>query len=133
MPAKIHGERLLTELDHVRLGKLAETHSLPELEALLEATDVVASREVAPDVITMYSRFSLVDAHTGRRQELTLCYPRDAAPAAGLVSVLSPVGTGLLGLRAGAEARWQMPGGEQGAARIGEVLFQPEAHGDFTT
>jgi regulator of nucleoside diphosphate kinase len=40
---------------------------------------------------------------------------------------------GLLGLRAGAEARWRTPGGEQGGARIGEVLFQPKAHGDYTT
>lgn len=133
MPAKIHGERMLTELDHVRLAKLIDGKSLPELEDLLDATDVVRSCDVAPDVITMYSQFSIVDAHSGQRQELTLCYPRDAAPAAGFVSVLSPVGTGLIGLRAGATAKWQMPGGDEGGARVAEILFQPEAHGDYTT
>jgi len=133
MPEKNHDERTLTELDHVRLSKLIDGKSLPELEDLLDTTDVVLSRDVAPDVITMNSQFSIVDASSGRRQELTLCYPCDSAPAAGLVSVLSPVGTGLLGLRAGAVAKWQMPGGDEGGAQIAEILFQPEANGDYTT
>lgn len=133
MPPKTHGERMLTELDHVRLSKLIDGKPLPELEDLLDSSDVVQSREVAPDVITMYSQVSIIDAYSGRRQELTLCYPRDAAPAAGFVSVLSPVGTGLLGLRAGATAKWQMPGGDEGGAQVAEILFQPEAHGDYTT
>ncbi|MDM0016707.1 GreA/GreB family elongation factor [Variovorax saccharolyticus] len=131
MPDTPHGERLLTELDHLRLSKLIDGTSLPALEALLDATDVVDSREIAPDVITMNSQFSIIDADTGRRQELTLCYPRDAAPGTGLVSVLSPVGTSLLGLRTGAVARWRMPGGAEGGAQVAEILFQPEASGDY--
>lgn len=132
MHEKNHGERTLTELDHVRLSKLIDGQSLPALADLLDTTDVVGSREIAPDVITMNSQFSIIDAASGRRQQLTLCYPRDAAPSAGFVSVLSPVGTGLLGLRAGATAKWQMPGGDEGGARVAEILFQPEAHGDYT-
>ncbi|MDM0011955.1 GreA/GreB family elongation factor [Variovorax sp. J22P168] len=128
------GERTLTELDHVRLSKLIEGKSaLPALADLLDTADVVPAPDIAPEVITMYSKFLVVDAHSGQRQELTLCYSRDAAPGAGLVSVVSPVGTGLLGLRVGETARWRMPGGAEGGARVLEMLFQPEAHGDFTT
>ncbi|MEZ5635535.1 MAG: GreA/GreB family elongation factor [Burkholderiaceae bacterium] len=72
------------------------------------------------------------DLSTGRRQQLTLCYPHDAEPAAGLVSVLSPVGCALIGLRAGDIARWQTPSGEGVVAQVLSVLFQPEASGDYT-
>ncbi|VTU17903.1 MULTISPECIES: GreA/GreB family elongation factor [unclassified Variovorax] len=133
MPAIIHGERTLTELDHVRLSKLRQDGEVPpEFEDLLDATEVVRSREVAPDIVTMNSQVQLTDRHSGQRQQLTLCYPRDAAPGAGLVSVLSPVGMALIGLRLGATARWQTPSGEQVDAEVVGILYQPEASGDYT-
>lgn len=129
----LHGERTLTELDHVRLGKLLDEKSHPGLEALLDATEVVRSREVPADIVTMYSQVTIVDARSGERQKLTLCYPKDAEPATGFISVLSPVGMSLIGLRLGAMARWTLPGGEEGRAEVAEILFQPEASGDYTT
>ena len=80
----------------------------------------------------MYSLVEVEDLHTGRRQQLTVCYPGDAEAAAGFVSVMSPVGSSLLGLKTGSIARWQTPSGEQGAAQIVSILFQPEASGDYT-
>jgi regulator of nucleoside diphosphate kinase len=38
----------------------------------------------------------------------------------------------VLGLRVGAVAKWQTPGGEEGAAEVSAVLFQPEASGDYS-
>ena len=131
MHATIHGERTLTELDFARLAKLKDGHAL--LAQLLDATEVISSREVPADIVTMYSQLDLVDLQTRRRQKLTLCYPRDAEPAAGFISVLSPVGLGLLGLRAGSVARWRTPGGEENEAEVSALLFQPEASGDYTT
>ena len=131
MHATIHGERTLTELDFARLAKLKDGHAL--LAQLLDATEVIPSREVPADIVTMYSQLELVDLQTRRRQKLTLCYPRDAEPAAGFISVLSPVGLGLLGLRAGSVAKWRTPGGEENEAEVSAVLFQPEASGDYTT
>ena len=131
MHATIHGERTLTELDFARLAKLKDGHAL--LAQLLDATEVISSREVPADIVTMYSQLELVDLQTRRRQKLTLCYPRDAEPAAGFISVLSPVGLGLLGLRAGSVARWRTPGGEENEAEVSALLFQPEASGDYTT
>ena len=52
-------------------------------------------------------------------------------PAAGFVSAPSPLGAGLLGLRAGDTARWRTPDGQEASAEIVEVLFQPEASGDY--
>ena len=73
------------------------------------------------------------DLRTGRQVKLTLCYPSDAEPAAGFVSVFSPIGSSLLGLRVGAVARWRTPIGTDEAAGVLAILFQPEATGDYTT
>jgi regulator of nucleoside diphosphate kinase len=79
----------------------------------------------------MYSQVELQDLPTGLRSKLALCYPADAEPAAGFVSVLSTVGASLIGLRVGNVARWSTPAGEERAAEILAMLFQPEASGDF--
>lgn len=133
MHATIHGERTLTDLDFARLSRLLGRHLPPSLADLLACAEVTSSRAVPADIVTMYSRVELVDLHTRRRQTLTLCYPADAEPAAGFISVLSPVGNSLLGLKAGDIARWQTPTGEACAAEIAAVLFQPEATGDYAT
>jgi regulator of nucleoside diphosphate kinase len=130
MHTVLRGERTLTELDFSRLRKLASGNLAPELSDLLSAADVLHSREVPADTVTMYSQVELQDLHTRRRQKLTICYPDDAEPSAGFISVLSPVGRSLLGLQVGAVARWQTPSGEEGAAEVVAILFQPEASGD---
>lgn len=132
MHATIQGERTLTELDFARLTKLLNGHMPPELADLLAATEVVPSRQVAVDIVTMYSQVELVDVRTRRRQKLTVCYPGHAEPAAGFISVLSPVGMSMLGLRVGSVATWQTPSGEEVSAEVAAVLFQPEASGDYS-
>ncbi|RZL91173.1 MAG: transcription elongation factor GreAB [Variovorax sp.] len=132
MHAVVHGERTLTDLDFARLTKLLSEQLPPTLADLLASADVTSSRAVNADVITMYSRAEVVDVHTRRRQVLTICYPGDAEPAAGFISVLSPVGNSLLGLKTGDVARWLTPTGEECAAEIAAIQYQPEAIGDYS-
>lgn len=133
MHKNLAGERLLTEIDHARLNKLHGAQLPPELIETLDSLDLVPSREIPPDVVTMYSQVMVEDIDSHQRQKLTLCYPGDAEPHLGFISVLSPVGTSLLGQRVGAIARWRTPNGDACAADIVALLFQPEASGDFTT
>lgn len=132
MEASIHEERTLTELDHLRLSRLIDSAGGAPLAACLDGADTVPSRNVSPDIVTMYSQVLLVDHDDGTRQTLTVCYPNDAEPAAGFVSVLSPVGASLLGLRVGATATWHTPDGRTHRAEVRALLFQPEASGDFS-
>lgn len=125
-------ERTLTELDFARLSKLAHNNAPQWVTDLLDGVDILDAREVSSDTVTMYSTVECQDLNSGRRQQLTVCYPNDAEPAIGFVSVLSPVGCSLLGLRVGDVARWKMPSGEDGGAQVLSVLFQPEASGDYT-
>ena len=132
-------ERTLTELDHARLTRLTRSLAGPlrhrdgdPLDQALETATLVAPTTIPADVVTMHSRVVLRDLETSRRYRLTLCYPDDAEPAAGFVSVLAPLGASMIGLRVGADARWARPDGGQGAARLEAILFQPESSGEFT-
>lgn len=135
----INLERTLTDLDHVRLLNLLRRDAgsdrshgqFKAIEDLLQACSLVPSREVAPDIVTMYSQVLVQDTRTAQRSTLTLCYPSDAEPALGFVSVLSPVGSAMLGLRVGGIARWSTPAGDDMAAVILAILFQPESSGDY--
>nr|WP_145550397.1 GreA/GreB family elongation factor [Variovorax boronicumulans] len=125
------GERTLTDLDYARLLKLAQRGHAP-CAAWLADAEVIRPQAAPADLVTMGSRVELVDLRTRQRQMLTLCYPGEAAPAEGCISVLSPVGSSLLGLRVGDVATWHVPGGAQHAVEITGVHDQPEAAGDFT-
>lgn len=124
--------RQLTELDFARLRKLMAAQPVEALARLLDEADVVPGTQMDPGVVTMYTQFELEDAATGERRIMAICYPEDAEPAAGFISVLSPLGCSAIGLRSGSGVSWRTPAGTA-AGRIGEVLFQPEASGDYVT
>lgn len=133
MEKTIAAVRQLTALDHARLKKVAAAGGPPDLVELLDEAELVDSRDVPPDVVTMYARVDIEELGSRSRRTLVVCYPSDAEPARGFVSVRSPAGMALLGLRAGAVARWQAPDGNEKAARVAAILFQPEASGDYLT
>lgn len=133
MPAFETTERQLTELDFARLRKLVVATLHPDLADVLMSADVLPSRTIDPDIVTMYSQVVIEDLATGQQQTLVICYPHDADPSEGYISALSPAAVGLLGLRVGATASWRTPGGEHVDARIVAILFQPEATGDYVT
>jgi regulator of nucleoside diphosphate kinase len=129
-------ERTLTQLDYVRLTRLmslSESGASAPFRELLENSDLVASPAVPATVVTMYTQLLAQDVTGGEPYKVTLCYPDDAAPSEGFISVLSPLGGSLLGLRVGDVAQWHTPRGEERMVRVVEVLFQPEASGDYTT
>lgn len=126
------GELWLTKLDHGRLFKLNGGHPPEPLTDVLDSAEIIDSAKVRPDVVTLYSQV-LVTHDDGEQRKLTLCYPEDAEPTAGFISVLSPVGLALLGRCVGAQVSWTMPSGKQRLLTIDAVLFQPESSGDFTT
>jgi regulator of nucleoside diphosphate kinase len=128
-------ERTLSELDHVRLTALVRRTPAAAggpLERLLDGASTVLPRDVPPDIITMHSQVRVADATTGECTVLTLCYPDEADPATGRVSVLSPVGAALLGRRTGEMAAWTTPDGREHAAHVEAILYQPAANGDYT-
>jgi regulator of nucleoside diphosphate kinase len=63
-------------------------------------------RHVPRDVVTMNSEVDFVDAANGAVRSVRLVYPSDADIATGRISILTPVGAGLIGLRTGSAILW---------------------------
>lgn len=81
------------------------------LEELSRARIVPAAR-VPADVARIGSNIVWRDETTGREHSAVLVWPEEADIAAGRVSVLTPVGVALLGLKAGARFHWETRSGE---------------------
>ena len=125
-------ERTLTVSDHSRLLRVlaqqAPGAAVHAMQDLLDACDLLPAAAVPETLVTLGSRVLVQDpARDAPPYELTLCSPEDARPGDGCISVLSPVGASLLGLHVGMSARWRLPGGQEGSARVLAVLSQPES------
>ena len=101
-----------------------------QLETELDRAVVVPRDELPADVVTMNSRVVFED-DTGRRRDVQLVFPWEAALERGRISILAPVGVALLGLSVGQVIDWPMPNGRTASLRIVSVLYQPEAAGDL--
>jgi regulator of nucleoside diphosphate kinase len=103
---------------------LQESQYLAALAGELRRAKVVARSHMPPDVVTMNSTVRLSDLETGEAETYTLVYPEEADIEANRISVLAPVGTALLGYRAGDVVEWPVPAGVR-RFRVEEVLSQP--------
>ncbi len=129
----------ITEFDLTRLEELLDkidtessrdSRHLQELEDELLRAEVVDPRQIPADVVTMNSRIALKDLATGEEMVYELVFPSDARLEENRISILAPVGTALLGYRAGDTISWKVPGGTR-KIKITKILYQPEAAGDF--
>jgi regulator of nucleoside diphosphate kinase len=122
---------ILTVPDHARLSDMIAFGGLSKAEAQslkseLECAEIVGADAVPPDVITMNSRAELLDLNTNERMEFTVVFPERANLDEDMISVLAPVGTGMLGCRVGNTFEQQTPFGVR-RLKVLAVTFQPEA------
>ena len=124
----------VTDFDRGRLQTLlTDAEPPPQLEPsleilrrLLEAADVVHAASIGADIVTMNSQVRLWNDEYGREMVLSLVYPEDAGGSDfGKVrlSILTRTGLSMLGRKVGDTI--------DGDLRICELLYQPEAAGDF--
>lgn len=104
-------ERLRELIDEAKRGDPRKAAELCDLEAELDRAILTAEEELPDDVIRMNSEALLVDVETGEEMWCRLVFPGDADIAHMRVSVLAPVGKGMLGYRAGDEFEWPVPAG----------------------
>ena len=102
---------VVSHRDHDRLAALADAalDTLPDLaETLLSELNratLVADAHAPATIVRMGSDVEY-ETPDGRRR-VRLVYPEDADIASGRVSVLTPIGTALLGLSSGQSIRWK--------------------------
>ena len=123
------------DADLARLRAVVEVHlsgrdsvAAERLEAELDRAIVVPQAEVPAEIATMEARVVFEEAGTGRTREVTLCYPKEADPSRGRISILAPVASALLGLRVGDSIDWPMPDGRLATIHIASVLPRSDPH-----
>ena len=130
----------ITEVDLARLRKLIEvardtgsasnTPYLNKLEVELDRAEVVDPKDIPMDAITMRSTVRLKDLGSRKEMIYSLVFPGEADVDEGRISVLAPVGTAMIGYRVGNIIEWEVPSGLR-RLEVEEVLYQPEAAGDY--
>ena len=129
----------ITEYDKERLEKILPAtpdstnrnrQDLRNLAKELARAKIVPPERIPPDVVTMNSRVVLRDLNSDETMTYTLVFPKDADIDAGAISILAPVGTAIIGYAVGDVIEWPVPGGTR-RIRIEQILYQPEAAGDF--
>ena len=123
-------QRLTALLDELQHTGYSDREALEDLEGELNRALVVAPQEVPPDVITMNSQARLCDLEAEEELIFTLVFPEDADLAENKVSVLAPIGMAMLGYRVGDTFEWKVPDGVS-RLKVMEILYQPEAAGDY--
>jgi regulator of nucleoside diphosphate kinase len=119
--------RLQTLVEGLKAATHAESQNIAALEEELDRAKVVEASKIRPDVVTLNSQVRVCDLDSGKTMEYEVVYP-NTKPRSGAepLSVLAPLGTALLGYRAGDVVEWQVPKGKR-RLKVIEVVYQPEA------
>ena len=126
----------VTTHDYERLSALADFYQSRRRGVLvdflideLERAELVPAAAIGHNVVTMNSRVRIMDPDTGERRTVTLVYPGEEDSDRGKISVVTPMGTALLGLREGTRMDWRTLDGRRKSISVLEVQYQPESRG----
>lgn len=124
----------ITQYDLERLQKLLNKrmpHDEYEeaLQAELSRAEIVDSKSIPPDTITMNSTVRFKDKD-GKSSEYTLVFPEDADLSKNKMSILSPIGCSLIGYTVGSSVTIPAPKGRK-KLKVEEIVYQPERAGDY--
>jgi regulator of nucleoside diphosphate kinase len=122
----------ISEEDFARLDRLAASgesanHPVAEfLAAELDRAVVRPAEELAPDVVTMNARVTFrIGAEPAQTRRLVYPedYPADGS-GEGYLSVMTPLGAALIGLRAGADLEYETVDGTRRKVTVEAVARQ---------
>ena len=106
----------IAESDYDRLAELIEItrDALPDISLYMqqELDRATIVSQADPASVQMGSSVRVIDHGSGKVHEIRLVYPVDSSLADGRLSVLTPVGSALLGQQAGSTALCRSPGGQ---------------------
>lgn len=108
----------LTAPDYEKLSMLARAaeNTMPDVAAVLneelDRAHVLGKGQNPEHIVCMGCELEFRDDTTGKVQTVTLVYPDEADISQGKISVLTPVGTALIGVHAGHSIAWETRTGD---------------------
>lgn len=116
---------LASESDLVADLALQVEHRQPVVAAMLleeiERAELHEPQTLPADAVRLHSDVSFVDEKTGQLRKVQLVLPAGANIAEGRISILTPMGAALYGLRTGDSIDWPDLDGNQRRIRIAAV------------
>jgi regulator of nucleoside diphosphate kinase len=88
-----------------------DRHNAEELNAELRKAKLVTKDNFPADVVRLNSKVKIKDETGTKVLELMLVIPERADIKQRKVSVMSPIGTALIGYRKGQKVKWRVPSG----------------------
>ncbi|MYL24155.1 nucleoside diphosphate kinase regulator [Halomonas alkaliantarctica] len=128
---------LINRLDAERLQRLIDDASEKEravanlLEIELARGEVVDPEDIPGNVVSMNSQIQFTDLTRKRQMIRTLVYPHALDSIADAISVMAPVGAGLIGLKVGDMIDWPVPNHGEVCLRVDAIFWQPEREKQF--
>lgn len=88
------------------------------LEEELGRATIVPDEELPNNVVTMNSLVTFQDMESGKASTVKLVYPTDADLENNKISILTPVGSALIGLQEGQLINWPFPNGKKKQLKV---------------
>jgi regulator of nucleoside diphosphate kinase len=130
---------IINRLDYARIKKCIgdakqfKSISNAEAENLLKELDsakIVEPEAIPSNVVTMNSIVKLSFLNNNKQAQFQIVYPDQANLKENKISIFSPIATALIGYKVTDEIDWIVPAGLT-KLRIDEIIYQPEAAGDY--
>jgi regulator of nucleoside diphosphate kinase len=123
----------LNRIESVLASASSKRHpALDQLRDELDCAKIVEPVDMPSGIITMNSSARCVDETSGKKYHFTLVHPSDANVDQDRVSILSTMGSAMLGLAEGQSIEWELPGDRKLKLRVLAVTYQPEAEGEYS-
>ncbi len=103
----------LTKLIEEILASGVKSKGAVNLKAELDRATIVDESAISEDIVTLNSTVTIRDLDTGEIESYSVTMPEHANPSEDRISILSPIGTGLLGYAVGDDVSWETPGGQR--------------------
>jgi len=132
---------IVNRIDYARIKKCVndakQIKSLTNAEAEnllheLETAKIVEPEAIPSNVVTMNSIVKLSFLNHNKQVQFQVVYPDQANVKENKISILSPIATALIGYKVSNEIEWIVPSGLT-KIRIDEIVYQPEAAGDYNS
>ncbi len=123
--------RLNVLLEHADHWPDQDKDQIRLLRQKLASAQLARQKEVPPYLVTMNSHVRVTDLRQKRDLKFWLAYPDDLFSGDDKVSVLSPLGTAVLGVKVGDVVNVSN-GSKKTQIRVAQLYYQPEDYKHYT-
>ncbi len=130
---------IVNRLDYARIKKCIDDarqfNSISSTDAQklmgeLDSAKIVEPEAIPSNVVTMNSIVKLRFLNNNTQTQFQIVYPNQANFKENKISIFSPIATALIGYKVNDEIEWLVPAGLT-KIKVDEIIYQPEAAGDY--